>query len=596
MAPLVMGLGVGPAAATPQFRPPAADEDDTPLSVTLTAMTPSEIPRKGAITLEGVVTNASEEQWTDINVFPFIAQEPITSRDELAEAAETAPDTAVGDRLTDPGPTRRWRSSRPATVRRSLLRMPVSSLPISGDPGVYWIGVHALGTSTEGRDANADGRARTFIPLVPPEVARRRTVPVSVVLPLRDRARRDADGSLNGPARWVNLTRPDGRLTRLADFGASAGNAPVSWLVDVAVLDALSDFANGNPPLSLGPAQRADEGGRTTTPAAPTPAPRTVTRRRSPVRVPPRVPSPPGPDSPDAATRERTRSVLETFLSSTRKDPVLAVGYADPDVAALARLRPSLLRRSDDLAARRMVAWGLNGRPTVAPRNGYFDPDLLTEIPRDSLMLLTDRGRLQTPVLSNLPSGQQLLMSDERAVDRWPRSHRCPGPTRVAPAGAVGGRTGGDQGRRDTPPGRARHPGHLEPRAALARGRLLRRPGDLVAADRTPAHEQHHPDVRRRARLRVRAAGQGARPLERRRDPHPDAHERGARPAARQRQHRDRASDRGRAAGVVPQRPADAEARRRPGPRARRHHARADGGRRGDRARTSSRSREAPAH
>ena len=61
MAPLVMGLGVDPAAATPQFRPPAADEDDTPLSVTLTAMTPSEIPRKGAITLRGVVTNASEE-------------------------------------------------------------------------------------------------------------------------------------------------------------------------------------------------------------------------------------------------------------------------------------------------------------------------------------------------------------------------------------------------------------------------------------------------------------------------------------------------------------------------------------------------------
>jgi hypothetical protein len=112
--------------------------------------------------------------------------------------------------------------------------------------------------------------------------------------------------------------------------------------------------------------------------------------------------------------------VLETFLASTRKDPVLAVGYADPDVAALARLRPSLLRRSGDLAARRLVAWGLNGTPVVAPRNGYFDPELLTEIPRDSLMLLTDRGRLQNPVLSHLPSGQQLLMTDQRAVTGGP--------------------------------------------------------------------------------------------------------------------------------------------------------------------------------
>ena len=136
--------------------------------------------------------------------------------------------------------------------------MPVSSLPISGEPGVYWIGVHALGSSPEGRDVVADGRARTFIPLVPPAIARKRTVPVSVVLPLRDRARRDADGSLNGPTRWVNLTKPEGRLSRLADFGASAGSAPVSWLVDASILDALSDFGDGNPPLSLGPPRRVD--------------------------------------------------------------------------------------------------------------------------------------------------------------------------------------------------------------------------------------------------------------------------------------------------------------------------------------------------
>ena len=419
MAPLVMGLGVEPAAATPHFRPSAADEDETPLSVTLTAMTPSEIPRKGAITLTGVVTNESEEEWTDINVFPFIAQDPITSRDELAEAAETAPDTAVGDRLTDPGTYETVDELAPGDSAPFTLRMPVSSLLISGDPGVYWIGVHALGTSSDGRDSSADGRARTFIPLVPPQVARRRTVPVSVVLPLRDRARRDADGSLNGPTRWVNLTRPDGRLTRLADFGASAGSAPVTWLVDVAVLDALSDFANGNPPLSLGPAQRADPGRDSDAPGGSDPNPEDGDSQES--NGPSPSPEPhTAPDSPDAATRERTRSVLETFLSSTRKDPVLRVGYADPDVAALARLGPNLLLRSDDLAARRMVAWGLNGRPAVAPRNGYFDTDLLTEIPRDSLMLLTDRGRLQTPVLSNLPSGQQLLMSDERVATGGP--------------------------------------------------------------------------------------------------------------------------------------------------------------------------------
>ncbi len=415
MAPLVMGLGVGPAAATPQFRPPAADEDDTPLSVTLTAMTPSEIPRKGAITLRGVVTNASEEQWTDINVFPFIAQEPITSRDELAEAAETAPDTAVGDRLTDPGTYETVEELAPGDSAPFTLRMPVSSLLISGDPGVYWIGVHALGTSSDGRDASADGRARTFIPLVPPQVARRRTVPVSVVLPLRDRARRDADGSLNGPTRWVNLTRPDGRLTRLADFGASAGSAPVSWLVDVAVLDALSDFANGNPPLSLGPAQRADQGGDGDDgdgddPGGSDPSPEDGDSQEESSEGPSPSPEPrTGPGSPDAATRERTRSVLETFLSSTRKDPVLAVGYADPDVAALARLRtqpaPQVRRpgRAADggLGTQRQAGRGTAQR-LLRPRPPHRDPPGLVDAPHRP-RTVADPGAVQPPLRPTAP-------------------------------------------------------------------------------------------------------------------------------------------------------------------------------------------------
>ena len=410
--------------------------------------------------------------------------------------------------------------------------MPVSSLLISGDPGVYWIGVHALGTSSDGRDANADGRARTFIPLVPPQVARKRTVPVSVVLPLRDRARRDADGSLNGPTRWVNLTRPDGRLTRLVDFGASAGNAPVSWLVDSAVLDALSDFANGNPPLSLGPASERTraETADGDDPDGDDPSPRTVTRR-SPARVPRRVPSPAPARAPRMRRRASGRGRCWRRSSPRRaKDPVLALGYADPDVAALARLRPSLLRRSDDLAARRMVAWGLNGTPAVAPRNGYFDPDLLTEVPRDSLMLLTDRGRLQNPVLSNLPSGQQLLMSDERAVTGGPAPTAARDPLalrqRILSEAALEAAKG------DEPPGRSCvnlpprwNPGPHWRQADFFGG--LQTSWLRIAPLPT---QQRGPDVRRRARLRrSEQRGQEIGSANVARHPHAGPHERGAR-------------------------------------------------------------------
>ena len=44
---------------------------------------------------------------------------------------------------------------------------------ITGEPGVYWIGVHALGSNADGRDLVADGRARTFIPLVTKDQAKR---------------------------------------------------------------------------------------------------------------------------------------------------------------------------------------------------------------------------------------------------------------------------------------------------------------------------------------------------------------------------------------------------------------------------------------
>ena len=47
--------------------------------------------------------------------------------------------------------------------------------------GGYGLGVHALGQDAAGRDLNADGRARTFLPWVGGE---QRSLPVSVVLPL----------------------------------------------------------------------------------------------------------------------------------------------------------------------------------------------------------------------------------------------------------------------------------------------------------------------------------------------------------------------------------------------------------------------------
>ena len=502
MAPLVMGLGVDPAAATPQFRPSAADEDEHPALGDPHRHDALGDPAQGSDHAHGgrhqrVRGGVDGHQRLPVHL----------------PGADHHPRRARRGRRDRSGHHRRRPAHRPGHLRdgrrarargqravhapdaglvTAHLRRPGRLLDRRARAG------HQLGRSrrdrrrsgahvhparaTPGRPTAHGAGLRRTPPAGPRPAGRRRKPERPDQVGEPHPTRRPADAARR-------LRRVRRQRTRLL-AGRRGGARRAQRLRE------------RQPAALARPGQRADQGGdeatATSDPDGSDPSPEDGDSQEESSEGPSPSPEPrTGPGSPDAATRERTRSVLETFLSSTRKDPVLAVGYADPDVAALARLRPSLLRRSDDLAARRMVAWGLNGRPVVAPRNGYFDPDLLTEIPRDSLMLLTDRGRLQTPVLSNLPSGQQLLMSDERAVTGGPAPIRCPGPARVAPAGPVGGRTGGDQGRRGTPTGGARHPGHLEPRAALARGRLLRRPGDLVAADRTPAREQHDPDVRR---------------------------------------------------------------------------------------------------
>ncbi len=408
---LLASLGAAPVSAAPTAQRTADDSTVTPLSITMTQLTPSTIPTRGRITMSGRIQNVSKEEWTDINLSPFVSYEPITARDQLAEAAASDSDATVGERMTDEGVTVSIGDLAPGGRADFTISLQASNLQISGAPGVYWIGVHALGANATGRDVTADGRARTFIPLIPKDVSRRRTVPLSLVLPLRDRARRASDGSLNGPARWVNLTDADGRLARLADFATSAGSAPLTWLVDPAVLDALQDFGRGNPPLSLG-SDRArsgnnddgDNGDNDNQDSSPSPSP-TAT---------------PISGTPSKEEQDRARMVLDTFLSTLRTGSLFSLGYSDPDVAALARSGPKLLRRSNELSVRSLKSHALTALPVVAPPDGYMDPDLLHRVPRDTLVVLSDHEDLDQPPLSRLESGQDLVLTDERAVSGGP--------------------------------------------------------------------------------------------------------------------------------------------------------------------------------
>ncbi len=233
------------SSSTRANRRPKASEGG-PLAVTIDTLSPSVIPTKGVVRITGSVTNTDREAWVAINVHPVVSTTPITSTAELAEAAELDPLAALCCRIVEPGTFDTIDSLEPGESAQFTIRLPRSEIAASA-AGVYWLGIHAIGEGPELRDGVADGRARTFIPLVP---RTRKSVDTALVVPLRHQLSYEADGRIERVEGWTTSLAPGGRLRSLLEFGASAGSRPISWLLDPAVPDSVRALADGNPARS----------------------------------------------------------------------------------------------------------------------------------------------------------------------------------------------------------------------------------------------------------------------------------------------------------------------------------------------------------
>lgn len=377
----------------------------TPLTVDLNRLSPATIPTRGRLVLAGTVTNDSDETWSAINVDPFISRTPMTTRDQLAEAAASDPATEVGQRLVKAGQFDPIGDLAPGQSAPFRISLPVKDLigtEITGAPGVYWIGVHALGQNAAGRDLAADGRARTFIPLVDSS----EKTSVALVVPVRDRVRRDPEGRVLSTTDWARALAPGGRLGRIAEFAASAGASQATLLVDPAVLEAVSDLKDENPPISLG---------ATPEPESPSPSP---SLSRDSNRLEP-------------ADRVNAESWLASIRATAARQTTLGLGYADPDVASLARRRPALLAAATKLSAQTFSELGITARPTIAPPDGWFDDDLLGRLAADTTVLVSDHSAPRTRTRWSTVAGQALVFTDEQA------SSGGPGPTSATDALAM---------------------------------------------------------------------------------------------------------------------------------------------------------------
>jgi hypothetical protein len=398
------------AVVVPVPGPAHAAEGDpaaTPLDVTLETMTPSVIPRRGSVTLTGEVTNSSDATWTDLQAYMMISPEPISTQAELAAASEADPADEVGGRITTGGLFDEIGDLAPGESTTYTVTVPRKDLEISGAPGAYWVGVHVLGALDGIRDGVADGRARSFMPLMADRGPR---TEVAVVVPLRDRVRRASDGRLLGLQRWQTMLSPGGRLDRLSDFAAES-ERPLTWLVDPAVLDAVSSVAHEDPPFDTGDdGSGPDEEGRPS--ASPSASPSAGADAAG--------------GSADAAeptdVAQHAATWLSSFVERSAGKDVLELPYGDVDVAAVTGNRLGrILRKAATLSRRTLAGLGIDGSPVVAPPSGLLPPRAVAAVDPETPVLLSDQALPGEggPLLTR-PDGTHVVLLDSEAASGGP--------------------------------------------------------------------------------------------------------------------------------------------------------------------------------
>jgi hypothetical protein len=389
----------GAAAATRT----AADQQP-PLKVTIDTLTPSTVPAKGRVTMTGEITNTSQSTWTNLQVYMLRSTTPITSDSDLAAAAASDPATQVGTRLAGTGLYQDVGDLAPGQSTSYVLSVPRGQLGLSGAPGVYWFGVHVLGAENGYRDSVADGRARTFLPLVPPHNP---GTQLSLIVPIRQPVRRDQDGQLIGMRQWQRLLGADGRLGRLLQLSSRGVNQPLTWVVDPAVLDAARSVAEQNPPL--------DTGATTGPGSSPSPSP---SGSPSPSASPSASPSPGSPSANAGSTGAADAAAwLQMFQGQAGSHNVMTVPYGDLDVAAVMRNRiRGMLSEARRLSARTMAQLGVSASPVVAPDSGYLPELALRRLGPDTPLLLRDLALPEAtgPVVPS-PRGGPIVLTDTAA-------------------------------------------------------------------------------------------------------------------------------------------------------------------------------------
>ena len=381
-------------------------------------LTPGSLPSTGDVRVSGTVTNTSTDDWSDLSVYLFTSAEPMTTPAELAAGIASDPRTDVGDRIVEAGLFDKTPDLAPGESAPFDLSVPARRLVISGEPGVYWVGVHVLGTNPVGRLEGADGRARTFLPLVP---ERNPGSELALGMQFRNHIVRASDGRLEYLDGWQETLAEGGRLRRLLDLGSTAPvDQPVGWVLDPAVIDAALSVSQGNPSLELVAPEESEDGEGS------------EDGEES------------GGDDSDDGAQDQETSVsgdpspeqaaagwVEDFFAEAESHSLLSLPYGDLDVSSVVRHGMSDLLTSA-FGSSTLVLDGreLTSTPVLLPPSGLLAPDAFAQVEPGLPVVLSPTAvedAAAGPLLNRVDGGRVLLAPGPD--DMWGPG---PGATRSA--------------------------------------------------------------------------------------------------------------------------------------------------------------------
>ena len=421
----------GPAAA--------AADDSTPLEVSIDSMSPAAIPATGDITVTGQITNQSDDTWTELNVYLLTSPGPFSTSEALLEAQQTDPASEIGDRLTAEELYDSVGDLAPGSSVSYTLSVARKDLDVTGEPGVYWLGVHVLGASEEGRIEGADGRARTFAPLMDRDGPR---ATMSMVMPLKAGVRREPDGRLRNVRTWEELLSPEGRLGRLMQLSGTSVDFPLTWVLDPAVIDAASSVGAGNPPISIAPNDEGGEPDSGVPDESPGSSPSTGTTD-DPSEDSSDDTDGDSADSADSAESadgdtpapseeaEQAAAWLDTFRRQSEQDTVLTVPYGDLDAASVLRNDfVDLYAQATELSSLATGSLGITSSPIVAPATGFLPKEVLPKLDPETPVLLSEAALPDAPGSVVETERAQRIVLDNSSVEQG-------GPTPTPPYRAL---------------------------------------------------------------------------------------------------------------------------------------------------------------